>query len=91
MSDKFVIPEGATVSFELHGVGSIDTIKKVQAHIDVTVERDSILIIDSTLFCTDSINPVEKLSDTEFEINIWLQDAYIVENDCFYESVGDID
>ena len=91
MSNGFLIPEGALVLFELHGVGNVDVIKKVQAHIDVTVERDSILIIDSTLFCTDSINPVEKLSDAEFKINIWLQDAHVVENDCFYESVDDID
>ena len=91
MRNRFLIPEGAIVLFELHGVGSVDTIKKIQAHIDVTVERNAILIIDSTLYCTDIQNPVEKVNDEEFKINIWLQDAHVVENDYFYESVGDID
>lgn len=70
MNHKFTVPEGATVLFELHGVGSIDIIKRVQAHIDVTVESDATLIIDSILYCTDSINPVEKLNNAEFKINI---------------------
>ena len=32
MRNRFLIPEGAIVLFELHGVGSVDTIKKIQAH-----------------------------------------------------------
>ena len=90
MSNGFLIPEGAIVLFELHGVGKVDIIKKVETHVDVMVESNAILIIDSTLFCTD-INPVEKMSDEEFKIKIWLQDAHVVENDYFYESVSDID
>lgn len=91
MNSKFIIPEGSKVLFELHGVGSIDTIKKVETHVDVMVESNAILIIDSDLYCTDIMNPVEKVSDEEFKINIWLQDAHVVENDYFYESVSDID
>lgn len=91
LDNKFVIPEGSKVHFELHGVSSYDIIKTAEAYEDMEVLSNAILLIDDGLFCTDSINPVQKINDTEFKVIVWLQDAFIVKGDCFYSSLNDLD
>lgn len=91
MDDKFMIPEGSKVSFELNGVGGNYIIKTAEAYEDIEVLSNAILFVDNGIYCTDSITPVEKLRDKEFKIIIWIQDAYTVNNGYFYSSLSDAD
>lgn len=91
MENKFIIPEGSIVQFELRGVGGNDIIKTAEVYSDMEVLSNTILIIDDGLYSTDNINPVEKIKENEFKIIIWLQDAFIVKGDYFYSSISDLD
>ncbi|WP_039245724.1 hypothetical protein [Clostridium novyi] len=89
MDNKFIIPAGSIVQFELQGVGDNDIIKTAEVYGDMEVLSNAILLIDDGLYCTDNINPVEKIKENEFKIVIWLQDAFIVKDSYFYKSISD--
>lgn len=86
-----IIPENSKVQFKLHGVGSDDIIKTCEASKDIEVVGDAITFIDNGLFVTSPGNPVEKVDDKTFIVNVWLQDAYCVKDNMFYESISDAD
>lgn len=89
MENKFVIPEGSKVVFELQGCGSDGIIKRAEIYKDMEVLSNAIVIIEGGLYCTDNINPVKKINDNEFKIIVWLQDAYVVKESYFYSSLSD--
>lgn len=91
MNSKLIIPEGSKIRFELRGVGnSNDIIKTAEVYENMEIWGNTILIIDDGLYCTDSINPVEKINKNEFKIIIWFQDALIVKDDCLYKSLDNV-
>lgn len=91
MENKFIIPEGSIVQFELREISNNDIIKTAIVYKDMEVLSNAILLIDGGLYCTNIINPVEKLKENEFKIIIWLQDAFVVKDDYFYSSISDLD
>lgn len=91
VENKFIIPEGAKVNFELHGVGSDYIVKTAEVYEDMEVLSGAILVIEDGLYCTDNRKPVEKINDTEFKIIVWIQDAFAVKGDYFYSSISDVD
>ncbi|EQC1535634.1 hypothetical protein AL714_13270 [Clostridium botulinum] len=91
MNNKFIIPEGSIVQFELRGVGGNDIIKTAEVYENMEVLSNTILLIDEGLYCTDNIKPVKKIKENEFKIIIWLQDAYVVKGNCFYNSISEAD
>jgi len=91
MNNKFTIPEGSIVQFELRGVGGNDIIKTAEVYEDMEVLSNSILLIDTGLYCIDNVNPVEKIKENEFKIIVWLQDAYIAKESYFYDSISKAD
>lgn len=82
------IPEGAKIVFKLKGVGDDTTVKKCETNSKIKVEPNAVILIDNGLFCTDSFHPIVKDGET-YVINVWIQDAYCVKEDMFYQSVGD--
>ena len=82
------IPEGSKVIFKLKGVGSDTTVKECETYSPIKVEPNTILLIDNGLFCTDSFHPIVKDGGI-YVVNVWLQDAYCVKGDMFYQSVSD--
>lgn len=82
------IPEGSKVIFKLKGVGEDTTIKECEASSNIKVEPNAVILIDNGLFCTDSFHPIVKDGEV-YVINVWIQDAYCVKNDTFYQSVSD--
>lgn len=85
-----IIEEGSIVKFKIHGIGSDDIIKICTASKDIEVQPNVVTLINGGLYCTDSATPVEK-EFGEYIVNVWLQDAYYVEENMFYESISDAD
>lgn len=86
-----IIPEGSIIQFALRGAGGNDTIKTAEAYKDMEVLSNTILLIDGEIYCTDNIKPVEKIKENEFKIIICLQDACVVKESYFYNSISEAD
>lgn len=91
MVEKLKIPEGSKIKFELHGAGNIQIVKTAEANEDMEIISNSILLIDNGLFCVNNVNSFRKINDREFVVEIYLQDALVVKDSIFYNSLSDLD
>ena len=87
--DFMTIPEGATVRFVLFAENFL--VKEAIANEEIAVKEDTLVKIGNSIFCTHSLNPVRKMSDTEFEIHLWIQDTMIVNEGYLFSSASDLD
>jgi hypothetical protein len=81
------LPEGSKIKVVLKGCGSDSIITEAVLRVEMEVHSNAIMLIDGGLFCTDNVFPVEQISDNEFQINCYLQDAYSVKDGFFIESI----
>jgi hypothetical protein len=55
MENKFIIPEGSKVIFELQGCRSDGIIKGAEVYEDMEVLSNAIVLIEGSLYCTNNI------------------------------------
>ena len=91
MGKKLVIPDGANILFEICGIGNPHIFTTARLYGDMEIMRNTLLMIDGALYCTDSINPVEHIKGADFKVRVWIQDAYVIQDGWLYKSVNDVD
>ena len=85
-----IIPEGSKVSFKLHGYGNPYIIKKCEANSDIQLYPNSIVMIDGGLYSMSLTLPLDINSEGEYIVDLYVQDAYCVKENMFYQSTSDV-
>jgi hypothetical protein len=82
-----IIPEGSTVKIKVNDEFIDLTLEAVE---DMTIERNSLMLLSGGPGTPTSVEMVEKISNCEFIIHSYWQDCLVVKNGRLYQSISDI-
>lgn len=82
-----IIPEGSTVKIKVSGDFIDLTLEAVE---DMTIERNSLMLLSGGLGTPISVEVVEKINNSEFIIHSYLQDCFVAKNDRLFQSISDV-
>ena len=82
-----IIPEGSRIIIRDNSFNIKHS--PVETATDIDVVENQLMMFNGYLCCTSSYNPVVRLEDELYQVNVWAQDALIVKDECIYKSISD--